>query len=52
MVRVLFLGAVALLICLAVSLILWPASGRFDGRALLALAIAAGVVLNLRAVEA
>ncbi|QGH74539.1 membrane protein [Arthrobacter phage Kuleana] len=50
--RVVFLLAVAVLLCLAVSLILWPGAGRFDGRALLALAIAVGVVLNLRAVEA
>jgi hypothetical protein len=50
--RALFLLAVVVLICLAVSLILWPGSGRFDGRSLLALTIAVGVALNLRAVEA
>ena len=50
--RALYLLAVLVLVGLAVSLILWPESGRFDGRGLLALVIAGAVVLNWRAVEA
>ena len=49
--RALFWLGVAGVVCLAVAEILWPVE-RFNGRAVLALALALVVVLNLRAVEA
>ena len=49
--RALLLGAVLVLLVLAVSVIMFPGSGRFDGRSLLALVLAVAVVLAVPAVE-
>lgn len=48
--RMLFIFGAVLVLCLAVSVVLRPPAGGFDGRALLALVVSVLMVLSVPAV--